>query len=411
MSLRLALLVAVSLSIPCFAYQLRKDSQGDVVRWPSHVEFVIDSRLASRLGEGNAESAVKAAIATMELATPGCEVSARVGKTTGVGYQVGANDNQNDVFALEDWPYDGNALAATVVTLNSRTNEILDADIVFNEEGRHFRVVDALSDTERRLMSIERFDDIQNTVTHEIGHALGLLHNEEDANVVMYPSAAPLEVSKRVLAQDDEEGLLALYTTALEGGSPDGLLGCSSTGQGGPVLLALLGALGLFSRRHRRVALLACVIAVPLSALAGEPHMRFAPDLDAAREISVADVRARTSVRLPESPRLIFTDVELTVRECVKGPCVARRVVRVPGGRLGDIEQIVAHQPVPALDERILFVMTPKLPRVVRVAEASDRALVRLAFERARLAVPVSLVPHASSTPPTGAGQATGFAH
>ena len=139
--------------------------------------------------------------------------------------------------------------------------------------------------------------------------------------------------------------------------------------------------------------------------------MRFAPDLEAAREISVADVRARTSVRLPESPRLIFTDVELTVRECVKGPCVATRVVRVPGGRLGDIEQIVAHQPVPSLDERILFVMTPKLSRVVRVAEASDRALVRLAFERARLAVPVSLEPQASPQPLTGAGQPTGFAH
>ncbi len=409
MSPRLALLVVISVGTPCSAFQLRKDSQGDVVRWPDKVEFVIDSRLADRLGEAKANEAIEAAIATMEGATPKCRVTVRIGKPTGVGYQMGAADNQNDILALEDWPYDGNALAATIVTLNARTNEIIDADIVFNDEGHHFRVVDALSTTDRSLMTSERIDDIQNTVTHELGHALGLLHNEVDPAVVMYPSAGPLEVSKRVLAQDDEDGLLALYSTA-EAPAAESLLGCAST-TGGPMVIALVAALAVFSPRRRRVVALLGVLAVPLHAVAEEPGVRFAPDLAAAREVSVVDVRSRTPVRLPENPRLIFTDVELTMRECVKGPCPATRVIRVPGGRIGDIEQVVAHQPVPALDERILLVMTSKAPRVVRLTATSERAMVVAAFERARLALPVSLGPQASPQPLTGAGQPTGFVH
>jgi len=332
MLLRLALTVVVFLSVPASAYQLRKDSQGDVVRWPSRVEFVIDSRLVDVLGEGKADTAIKAAIEAMELATPGCAVKVRVGRSTGVGYEVGASDNQNDVLALEDWPYDGNALAATVVTLDSRTNTILDADIVFNAQNHHFRVVDALSATERGLTQKERFDDIQNTVTHEFGHALGLLHNEEDPAVVMYPSAAPLEISKRILASDDQAGLLALYETSLESLGPQSLLGCSSSG-GAPLTLALLGLLGLGFGRRRRAAL-ALLVAVPMATLAAEPVERFAPDLDRADEVAVAQVRSMSSRWLPEHPRLLVTDIELEVHECVKGPCAPTRVVRVPGGRL-----------------------------------------------------------------------------
>jgi MYXO-CTERM domain-containing protein len=405
---RLALAVVVFLSVPSSAYQLRKDSQGDVVRWPSRVEFVIDSRLVDALGEGKADAAVKAAIETMELATPGCEVRVRVGRSTGVGYEVGASDNQNDVLALEDWPYDGNALAATVVTLDSRTNTILDADIVFNAQNHHFRVVDALSATERGMTQRERFDDIQNTVTHEFGHALGLLHNEQDPAVVMYPSAAPLEISKRILASDDQAGLLALYETSLE--SPASILGCSSSG-GAPLTLALLGLLGLgLGRGRRRRAALALLVAVPMATLAAEPVERFAPDLARADEVAVAQVRSMSSRRLPEHPRLLVTDVELEVYECVKGPCAPTRVVRVPGGRLGDLEQVVAHEPVPALDERILLVRTGRAPRVLKVSEPSDRALVRFAFERARLALPVSLTPQVSRPPPASTAQPPGFA-
>ena len=404
MSPRLAVVVVIFLAVPSSAFQLRKDSQGDVVRWPGKVEFVIDARLAHDLGEANAEAAVRAAIAALAEATPSCEVKVRVGTVTGLGYQVGASDNQNDIMALEDWPYDGNALAATVVTLNASTNEIIDADIVFNAENHHFRVVDELGPNEKTLVKSERLDDVQNTVTHELGHALGLLHNETDSTVVMYPSAGPLEVSKRVLAADDKAGLLELYATPFEN---DGV-GCSSTA-GFATPLAIVALLGIFLRRARaRAAVL--LVAAPLWAFASEPVDRVASDLESADEVSVARVKAKSSIRLPGNPRLIFTDVELEVGECVKGSCPARRVVRVPGGRLGDIEQVVAHQPVPALDEQILFIKTSRSPRVVRVSDATDQTLIRGAFERARLSLPVSLVPQTSAQPRAGGAQAPGFA-
>ena len=74
------------------------------------------------------------------------------------------------------------------------------------------------------------FMDLQNTVTHEAGHFLGLAHpceadpgtatangvpvcsgHPEMASVTMFPSASPGEISKRTLAPDDVEGVCAIY--------------------------------------------------------------------------------------------------------------------------------------------------------------------------------------------------------
>ena len=67
---------------------------------------------------------------------------------------------------------------------------------------------------------------LQNTVTHEAGHFLGLAHpceadpgtatangvpvcsgHPEMASVTMFPSASPGEISKRTLAADDVVGV------------------------------------------------------------------------------------------------------------------------------------------------------------------------------------------------------------
>ncbi len=72
--------------------------------------------------------------------------------------------------------------------------------------------------------------DLQNTVTHEAGHFLGLAHpceadpgtatangvpvcsgHPEMTSVTMFPSASPGEISKRTLAPDDVEGVCAIY--------------------------------------------------------------------------------------------------------------------------------------------------------------------------------------------------------
>jgi uncharacterized protein (TIGR03382 family) len=400
---RSALLIGLTLGLPGSAFELREDSQGDVVRWGDRVDFVLDAQLSIQLHDAHADAAVKAAVETIAKATPACAVSVRMGVHRAVGYVAG-QPNQNDIFVMEDWPYDEQALAATVITINARTNEIIDADIVFNADDHRFRVVDRLNgDTAADL------DDVQNTLTHELGHALGLMHNTHNKDVVMYPSAAPFETSKRVLAADDREGLGALYeAVALPDSAQLLAAGCSSASPGSSALALLLGAsLLLFRRRLAVVAALA-----PVAVLAADPGTREVPDLAAADRVAVADVSQRTSLRLPGSPGLIVTDLKLTLRTCVKGDCATTFTVRLPGGRLGDLEQVVAHQPVPAVHEAVLLVQrsTPVQPgvaraTVLRLVDPVQHQRVLRAFHKAQLLAPVSIATHVSPAPPGGVSQ------
>jgi hypothetical protein len=56
----------------------------------------------------------------------------------------------------------------------------------------------------------------------------------------------------------------------------------------------------------------------------------------------VKSIRTKTS-----TTRLLFSEVELQVRGCLKGECPATVKVLVPGGRSGHIEQVVMGRPVP----------------------------------------------------------------
>jgi MYXO-CTERM domain-containing protein len=95
--------------------------------------------------------------------------------------------------------------------------------------------------------------DLQNTVTHEAGHFLGLAHpcegaacnNRPDlAATTMFPSTAPGDVEKLSLSGDDVAGVCAIYPEE-SGGS-----GCSSGGAAGA--LAAVAALAAAALRRRR---------------------------------------------------------------------------------------------------------------------------------------------------------------
>ena len=49
--------------------------------------------------------------------------------------------------------------------------------------------------------------DVQNTLTHELGHALGLQHEADVTDAVMFPIAYDGDVDKRQLSGDDMAGL------------------------------------------------------------------------------------------------------------------------------------------------------------------------------------------------------------
>ena len=83
--------------------------------------------------------------------------------------------------------------------------------------------------------------DLENTVTHEVGHFLGLAHSGV-ATSTMFATTAPRETSKRDLAADDAAGVCAIYP------EPSGC-GCGGGAPGAAALL--LAALALRPLRRR----------------------------------------------------------------------------------------------------------------------------------------------------------------
>ena len=136
------------------------------------------------------------------------------------GYN-GGGGNQNVVTWCEDsWPYEAehpSAVAITAVSYDELTGEILDADVLFNGPGFDFAVVEDVDTCENET-------DVQNTMTHEAGHMLGL--GEGDVrDGTMWPYTQDCELKKRTLHDDDIEGVCTLYPVEDDPGTCDSPLG------------------------------------------------------------------------------------------------------------------------------------------------------------------------------------------
>lgn len=325
------------------AYVLKQDSSGSPVQWSKSVEFVVDRNAAVRFNEPEAFGAIQAAVTAISHATPGLQLSVRQGTTKGLGYDD-HGPNQNEVVIPDTWDFDKNSIAVTVLTVDSKSHRILDADIAFNKVHRKFRVL------EKSQPGVGEYDDIQNVVTHELGHALGLAHNEADTQAVMYPGARRGEINKRTLTTDDEDGLLLLYpatgASALDGTGADPQTGCGSTSGGvDSGFLALLAAATLISKRRILRLVSMAGLLLPAAALASSRD-RSPAEVDTAAVVVTGEVVSTRTLKLPNT-KLLFTQVELKVRECLKGQCPKTITVIVPGGRNGNVEQIVEGQPAP----------------------------------------------------------------
>jgi MYXO-CTERM domain-containing protein len=105
------------------------------------------------------------------------------------------------VFREKKWPYSTRPVAFTAVTYNVNTGEIFDADIEMNGEDYAFT-----TKPEVETWKI----DVQNTITHELGHVLGIDHSNV-VEATMFDHAGPSEVNKRTLEEDDIEAVCTLY--------------------------------------------------------------------------------------------------------------------------------------------------------------------------------------------------------
>jgi len=165
--------------------------------------------------------------------------------------------------AYDCWDFGDTTIATTTTTSNGRSGEILDSDIEMNDApaasgGKFtFTAVDGppcLSTTQTGCVRI----DVQNTVTHEAGHTLGLDHVPDHPEATMYPSSVQGEITKRVLAADDVQGICAIYPRGAPSVScvppdPAGGCGCSHAQTGpGAALCALLLLLRIRRRSRSR---------------------------------------------------------------------------------------------------------------------------------------------------------------
>jgi hypothetical protein len=202
--------------------------------------------------------------------------------------------NKNVVVWLEDhWgdgevDYDPNAVALTTITFIADPGaeddgEILDADVEFNGVNGRFFVTPP---------GDPGAHDIQNTLTHELGHVLGLDHPCYDGAVdprpidhqgnpipdcqprwelppellalTMYNFTDPGETNKRSLEADDVAGICGIYPQTDQPGpcepvsfSPGGCSCATATARAKeagallPLILFLFGVLGLYSSRRR----------------------------------------------------------------------------------------------------------------------------------------------------------------
>jgi MYXO-CTERM domain-containing protein len=213
---------------------------------------------------------------------------------------VVANDQKNNlVFRTSSWGYDPSALAITTVFAQQSDGLIIDADVELNAAGGRFRWGDLVAN----IGTEGGAEDLQNTLTHEFGHLLGLDHNcylsgtpvrtadnagnpvpqcdrasEEVQQATMFAAVTRGDTLRRTLAPDDRAGVCAIYpaspvpdagppaispacTNASVGGGDNGgggggkSTGCSfGTGgaEGAGLAVVTLAGLAFSARRRRR---------------------------------------------------------------------------------------------------------------------------------------------------------------
>jgi hypothetical protein len=114
----------------------------------------------------------------------------------------GAHDGENRVIFRQLWPESASstALALTTVVYDRRTGVIQDADIDLNDESFFWTTnLDGVT-----------INDVENSLTHELGHFLGFAH-VADPEATMYADSPEGETEKRSLAPDDIDAVCTVY--------------------------------------------------------------------------------------------------------------------------------------------------------------------------------------------------------
>jgi hypothetical protein len=303
----LALALGVSALAPEAAAYVRYTSKDGKVMfaWPQTCIAIVGypENFTSMMTMDEITSDASGAASTWSGSSDPCtNLAITVTMTTAPSHPVSATDHENSlIFRTTNWcllapdgscdpssnAYDPSALALTSVSASTVTGHIKDADIEVNG---FFKWADLVAHPELNTANTT-YQDLQNALTHEMGHLIGLDHtcvapnttprpldnlgnpvpdcNAAPPDVVattMFPSATPGDTSKRTLSPDDQQAVCDIYPVSANLpciAPPDPTTtGCSCVAGGGGAGAGLgagtLGALavavtslGLRARRRR----------------------------------------------------------------------------------------------------------------------------------------------------------------
>ena len=126
-----------------------------------------------------------------------------------IGYNPYIQENANIiVFRDKEWNESPAMMALTSVIQRNSTGEIYDADIEINTADYRYGIFE---------QDGSDVVDLENTLTHEIGHVFGLGHSL-NTKATMFPYSGTGEIGMRDLDEDDLEAIHAIY--------PPGQLAC-----------------------------------------------------------------------------------------------------------------------------------------------------------------------------------------
>jgi MYXO-CTERM domain-containing protein len=291
--------VTLAAATPASAYVRYTLASGVMFKWPqSCVKLTAyPDDFVSHMPLDEIMSGVTASADAWSTVSDACTyLSITVDYSTGATPRANPRDQQSMVlFRTKNWCklltsgscdttmlYDSAALALTTVSARMSSGQITDADVEVN--GFNFMWGDLVANPPTGASQVH---DLQNALTHEMGHLIGLDHTcfpptstmahpvDEngapipDCNVAsievkettMFPSADSGDVDKRTLAPDDQRGVCETYPAASDpnmcvpvmlddGGGCNCGAGRRSTAAM-PVAAALAIA-GLIWRRRRR---------------------------------------------------------------------------------------------------------------------------------------------------------------
>ena len=197
-------LILSMLAAPAHAWEVRLDATGQEMMWANGtIPYTVNVDGNHGLSAAAFETLIAAATRNWTNPINGAISFSQEGRST--AKQPSHTDNSNTIYFDENWSQDPSLLALTYVWSNPQ-GEIIGFDLAVNATD-HTWATDGRTDA----------NDLLNTLSHEIGHALGIDHSPDVTLATMYPSSPAGEVHKRDLHEDDVSAALYLYDRGANG--------------------------------------------------------------------------------------------------------------------------------------------------------------------------------------------------